>query len=251
MWEQHFRLCAILLFLIIPIAIADFVLLKGKGGGWISLDFSGILTGAYAIAVVIHIVISTLTLKYSSWQQVGMVHGLSIVFSIGLFCAGVYGYYDWQKKQSRKQYEETLAVRAKLFHVLTLSEWRYSPDLKNATEILVSVSVSESGRFSCNANGYGEGEFGEMQFHSDKVQQRQVEKGERFTHSIPIKWVKEGEPAKIEITLYLFADKTGSAGQNVIKVFTTQPEREDDGHSFFDLLPPPNQTKGNVEESQN
>lgn len=115
---------------------------------------------------------------------------------------------------------------------------------------MVSVSVSESGRFSCNANGYGEGEYGEMYFHSDKVKQRQVKKGEHFTHAIPITWLKEGQPAKIEITLYLFADTTGSAGQNVVKVFTTQPTREDDGHSFFDVLPPPNQVQSNVEKSK-
>lgn len=248
MWEYHIRLCFILLFLTIPIAIADFVLLKDKGGGWISLDFRGILTGAYLIVVVLHIIISTLTLKYTSWQHVAMVHSFSAVFSIGLFCAGAYGYFAWQKSLDRRQYEQTRATRAKLFHVLSLKEWWYSPDSKNPTEIIVSVSVSESGRFSGNANGYGEGEYGEMHFHSDKVQQRHVKKGEHFTHAIPITWVKEGMPSMIEITLYLFADSTGSAGQNVIKVFTPQPTREDDGHNFYDVLPPPNQAKGNVEE---
>ena len=88
-----------------------------------------------------------------------------------------------------------------------------------------------------------------MYFHSDKVQQRLVKKGESFTHSIPIKWVKEGEPTKIEITLYLFGEKIGSAGLNVVKVYTTsQPTRDDDGQSFFDVLPPPNQAKSNVED---
>jgi hypothetical protein len=251
MWEYHTRLCALFLFLAIPIAIADFVLLKDKGGGWISLDFRGILTGGYMIIVFLHIVISTLTLKYTSWQSVGMVHGLSVIVSIGLFCAGVYGYFGWQKSRDRAQYEATRAIRSKLFHVLTLNEWWYSPEPKNATEISVLVSVSESGRFSCNASGYGEGEYGEMHFHSDNVKQRKVEKGEHFTHTIPITWVKAGEPAKVEITLYLFADNTGSAGQNVIKVYTPQPTREDDGHNFYDLLPLPNQDKGNVKDSDN
>lgn len=240
MLESHTRLCVILLLLSIPIAIADFILLKDKGGGWISLDFRGILTGAYLIVMVLHIMISTIMIKYFSWQQVGTVHGISAVFSIGLFCLSVFGYFTWQKKQDRERYEATQAIRAKLFHVLSLDEWKYSPDSINATEIIVSVTVSESGRFSCNANGFGEGEFGEMLFHSDKVKQRGVEKGEHFVHTIPIKWLKAGVPEKIEITLYLFADNTGSAGQDVTKIFTTHPTRDDDGQYFYELLPPPN-----------
>lgn len=47
-------------------AITDFTLLKDKGGGWISLDLRGLRTGAYLLMVVLHIVISTIIMKYLS-----------------------------------------------------------------------------------------------------------------------------------------------------------------------------------------
>jgi hypothetical protein len=50
-------------------------------------------------------------------------------------------------------------------------------------------------------------------------------------------------PHKVELTLYLFADSTGSAGADVIKVFTANPSIEDDGHSFYGVLPPPDAIK--------
>lgn len=239
MWESHIRVCAVLLFLILPIALADYALLKGKSGGWISLDFSGIVTGAYVIVLALHIAISTLALRLIPSQGMWVVHSISAAIAFVLFCAGAYGYFTWNDHRDRKQYETSRAARAILFDVLTLNEWRYSPDRQNATEIIVSVTVRESGRFSCNASAYEEGENGEMVFYGDHVQQRMVEPGEHFTHVIPLKWVKAGLPEQVEITLYLFADSIGSAGKDVIKIFTAQPAREDDGHYFYGVLPPP------------
>jgi hypothetical protein len=244
MWESHIRLCAVLFLLAIPIAIADYVLLKSKGGGWISLDFRGILTGAYLIVVVIHLGLSSIALK--SFPQYGFwfLHGSSAVASIIVFSAGAFTIFQLKDRKDRIRYEETSAARATLAKVITLDGWTFSPDPENATEIIVSVTVSESGRFACGANGRAGGDYGEWYFHSDDVKQRQVEKGEHFKHSLPLKRSRPGVPEQIEITLYLFADSTGSAGTNVIKIFTPNPEVDDDGHNFYGVLPAPDQKSG-------
>lgn len=239
MWENHLRLCTILLLLIIPIAIFDFAMLKGKSGDWISLDFRGIITGIYVIVVVVHIALSSAMIRFSLSQNLWSVHGISALLAIVLFSVCTYGYDKWRRNREHREYEMVRASRAKLFDVLTLNNWSYSPESSNAKEIIISVTIRESGRFTCNASGYGEGEYGEMCFYGDRVMQRKVEKGENFMHTIPLKWIKPVSPARVEITLYLFADRTGSAGVDITKIFTTQPDIEDDGHFFYGVLPSP------------
>jgi hypothetical protein len=239
MWESHIRLCMVLLLLAIPVAIADFFVLKDKGGGWISLDFRGILTGAYLIIAGIHVVMSSAAVKFFPQQALWSLHALSAPLSVIVFSAGVYVYGQWHNHRDWVQYEKTRASRSKLANVVALNGWKFSPDQENATEIIVSVSVSESGRFACSAHGRDADEYSEWYLYSDGVKQRQVEKGEKFTHTLPLKRSRPGIPEVIEITLYLFADSTGSAGTNVTKVFTPQPSRDDDGHFFYGVLPPP------------
>ena len=242
MWESHIRLCGVLLLLAIPIAVADFVLFRSKGGGWISLDLTGIITSIYVIVVVIHVGLSTLALKYFPGQGFWILHGSSAIISILLFSSSAAAYFKLQDRNARIRYEETHAARAKLMNVITLNGWMFSPDPENATEIIVSVTVSESGRFACSANGRGSGDYGESYFYSDKVEQRQVEKGEHFNHSMPLIRSRPGIPEDIEIMLHLFADENGSAGENISKIFRSDPEVEDDGHFFYGVLPEPVRT---------
>lgn len=245
MWESHLRFCAVLMLIAIPIALADFLLLKGKGGNWISLDFRGVLIGAYLIVLVIHVGLSSLAIKYFPQQGLGIIHGMSALASIMVFSAGVFVYFKWHDQREAARHKEISDSRAKLVDVITLNDWRFLPNPENATEIIVSVTVSESGRFACGANGKDEpvNETDDMvwYFNSENVKQRQVAKNEQFIHSLPLKRSRPGVPNTVEITLYLFADSSGSAGVNIVKIFTPRVETDDDGHNFYEVLPAPNE----------
>jgi hypothetical protein len=234
----------VLLLIAIPIALADFLLLKSKGD-WISLDFRGVLIGAYLMVLVNHFVLSSVALKYFPEQGLWTLHGMSALASIMMFSAGVFVYFKWHDHREAARYEETRARRAKLVDVITLNSWRFLPNPENATEIIVSVTVSESGRFACGANGKDEPVDDAADvvwyFNSENVKQRQVEKNEQFIHSLPLKRSRPGVPNTIEITLYLFADSSGSAGTDIVKIFTPRVETDDDGHNFYEVLPASNE----------
>ncbi len=244
MWESHLRLCSVLLLIAIPIAFVDFLLLKSKGD-WISLDFRGALIGAYLMVLVIHFGLSSLAIKYFTEQGLWALHGMSALASIMVFSAGVFVYFKWHDQRETARYKEIRDSRAKLVDVITLNDWRFHPNPENATEIIVSVNVSESGRFACGANGKDEpiNDTGDVvwYFNSENVKQRQVGKNEQFIHSLPLKRSRPGVPNTIEITLYLFADNSGSAGMNIVKIFTPRVETDDDGHNFYEVLPAPNE----------
>jgi hypothetical protein len=244
MWEIHIRICVALLLIAIPVALADFFLLKSKGGDWISLDFRGVLIGAYCIVLAIHLGLSSTAVKIYPQQSLWTLHGMSAMASIIVFSAGVFTFHKRSKKRDSVRYEQFRARRARLADVITLNDWRFLPSPEDANEIIVSVTVSESGRFACGANGKDEAvnDQGDVvwYFYSENVKQKQVVKNEHFIHSIPLKRSRPGVADYTEITLYLFADSTGSAGMNVIKIFTPHPETDDDGHNFYEVIPPPN-----------
>jgi hypothetical protein len=225
--------------LAIPIAIVDYNLLKPGSGGWISLNFRGYLIGAYAILLLIHFLISSFGVKLFSANSLWMIHGGSFIVSVAILSIGVTLYITTLKKMDRQRYEASQAKRQLLVNVLELNEWSYLPNAETATEILVTVTSRESGRFATRADGKVDGDSIDWFFYSDQVPQRQVAKGEKFIHHIPLKRHHDGVPTMIEITLYLFADSTGSAGANVTKIYTTHLTTEDDGSYFYSHLPEP------------
>ena len=238
MWSRQIRLLIILALLAIPIGLADYALLGPSGGGWISLDFRGLLIGAYLLFLLVHTAVSSLGLKVFH-QRFWTTQLFSAVASLVLLIAGVSLYYQMEDRQSRVRYEQQRAERAKRYNVLQLEAWHFKPDRENATTIEVVVRTSESGRFACGAYGRDSGDSGEWYFQSahDSIQ-HQVERNEVIAQSIPLERSRAGVPKEIEITLYLFADSFGSAETDVIKVYTTVPEVEDDGHYYYQLLPP-------------
>jgi hypothetical protein len=240
MWLLHGKVCLVFLLLAIPIAIADLWLLKGGSGGWISLNLRGFIIVPYLIFLVVHTIISSLTIQFIPTLGIGLIHTFSFLLSISLLGIGFKSYIAYSKKVSLQKYEAEQAKRKKIFNVLQLNSWWYTGDAERATELIVDVTSIESGRFSVHVSGFTDVNDVERNwyFNSGKVKQITVDKGEHIVHKIPLVRQQDGIPNEIEITLYLFADKNGSAGTNIIKVFLKEPDVDDDGHSFYEKLPP-------------
>lgn len=134
-------------------------------------------------------------------------------------------------------------AKHKLFeNVITLDQWKFSTSPDSATDLSISVTINESGRFAAGVTGKNneEGDFGKWYFQSENVEQRMVAKGEHFNFNIPLKRYNSGVPRNIAITLYLFSDSTGSAGRDVIKIFQSVPEIESyNDQYFYGVLPNP------------
>jgi hypothetical protein len=224
----------------IPIAIIDSLLLGRSSGGWISLDLTGLLIGAYLLFLVTHIAVSTAAVFLFPNAGMWTIHLPSALLAVFLLSAGIYTYTEIQDKASASRYEEEREKSMLFKNVISLDSWKFSPNPDSATNLSISVTVSESGRFAVGATGRDEGDYGEWYFQSENEEQRMVDKGEHFDFNIPLKRERYGVPKNIEITLYLFSDTTGSAGRDVIKVFQSAPvERELDGDYFRAPLPKP------------
>lgn len=245
MYRHHIYVCVVLIVLALPVFLLDSHLLKSKGGNWISLDFRGALIWTYAFFLIAHILISSLALKFFADTNLARVHIGSGFAAIVLMVAGFTAYNRVQRSSDRRQYEERQARRKLLRDVIELKSWWYVPDVENPAEIHVSVHVSKSGRFSGNVEGREEGENGKQIFTSTDVLQRQVSTGENFVHVFPVKRWNQGKAKDISITLYLFKDESGSAVENISKIFIKDPERDDDGHFFYAKLPPPSKVNAN------
>jgi hypothetical protein len=240
MISPHVRVCIGLAIAAIPVAMFDVLMLGRGSGGWISLDFTGILIGAYLLFLPLHFIVSTIGVNLFPKANLWMIHLPSAVIAILLFSGGVYGYTELEDNNNTRRYEEEQASRKLFQNVITLNHWGFSPNADSATNISISVTMSESGRFAVGATGRDAGDYGEWYFKSENEEQRTVAKGEHFDFNIPLKRYRDGVPKNIEITLYLFADSTGSAGTNVIKIFQSTPvARQFDNEYFYGALPKP------------
>jgi len=239
MWKQHIVICMALALLAIPVYLADRILLKGGGGGWISLNLSGLLIIPYLGFVVLHIAVSTLALYQFVTVRMLPLHILSGIASIGLLAAGVFVYSTYEHAEETAFYEKRMETIQELRKVIELREWWYVPNAETPSEIHVRVKVSESGRFSGNVDGRAAGDFGEMIFNTQDSPHRQVNKGEEFSFAFPLTFLKPGKAEVVSITLYMFKDQTGSIPEDVTIIFENNPATDYDGHFIYAQIPPP------------
>src|SRR5262249_21962200 len=126
-----------------------------------------------------------------------------------------------------------------LREAIDLREWWYEPNTKTPKEIHVRVKVSESGRFSGNAEGRAGGNIGEIIFNTQDSAQREVGKGEEFSFLFPLHFLNKGKPDSVSIALYLFKDQAGTVSEDVTIIFEDNPTTEYDGHFIYKQIPPP------------
>lgn len=239
MWRSQFILALVLLLLTIPLYFLDHYLLRPTGGNWISLDFRGVLLWGYLIFIGLHLMLSSLGLHFSQKQSLLSIHLVSGLASVVLMIFGYFIVVKTDQYRGREKYEVRMEERQKLAKVIQLSDWWLVPNTQNPEEVHIKVKVSESGRFAGGVQGREAGENGRQIFAQEKQHQFPVKAGEEFTYVSELKRYNEGEATQWEIRLSLFKDQTGSAPENITKIFRENPAREEDGHFFYGELSSP------------
>ncbi len=246
LWRKHLMICVILGLLAIPVCFLDRALLSGGGGGWITLDFRGLIFWTYVTLVAIDVVVSSVAVLVfpkagALWIQLG-----SIVLAVILFVTGFAVYGKMRRMAMSNEYRTMMAKRKPLMNVIELKDWSYVPDETHPTEIRVNVVTHQPGRFAGNVSGDQTDSSGSSTtiFQSDNApeDQRQVRSGEAFTYAFPLKFLKTGRADDVRISLYLFKAPDGADAGDIIKIFMKSPERDDDGQYFYGVLPSPSQS---------
>ena len=239
MWKQHIGICSGLVLVAIPVYFADRYLLKGGGGGWISLNLNGLIIVPYIAFVAVQIAVSSLALFQFPTARVVPLHLLSGVTSIGLLVVGFFAYTGYERARETADYEKRMETIQHLREAIELREWWYEPNAEAPTEIRVRVKVSESGLFSGNAEGRSGAKLGEMIFNTQDTPPRQAGKGEEFSFVFPLHFLSEGKADSVSIALYLFKDETGTVPEDLTIIFEDNPATEYDGQSIYKQIPPP------------
>jgi len=245
LWRKHLIICLVLGLLAIPIYFLDRALLSGGGsGGWINLDFRGLIFWTYITLLGIHVLVSSIAVLLFSKAGALWIHLGSMVFSVVLLITGVAVYGKLHRLAISNEYNAMMTRRRPLLNVIELKGWWYYPDERDPKEIRLSVLVHQAGRFAGNATGMQTDPSGDFttvfQSTNGPQSQRQIRSGETFDYAFPLEFLTAGRADDVRITLYLFKTPPGEpAAGDIAKVFMKSPQRDDDGQYFYGALPPP------------
>src|SRR5262245_60546228 len=246
-WRKHLIVCLVLGLLAMPIYFLDLALLSGGGGGWINLDFRGLIFWTYVTLVAIQIVLSSIAVLLFPKAGALWIHLGSAVLAVVLFITGFAVYGKVRRASVSNEYRTMMAKRRPLMNVIELKKWWYVPDESHPTEIRVSVVTHQAGRFAGNVTGEQTDSPGSSTIIFESANgpetQRQVRSGEAFIYPFPLKFLKAGHADDVRITLYLFEAASGPSGGDITKVFVKSPQRDDDGQYFYGVLPSPSQSQ--------
>jgi len=244
-WRKQLIICLVLGLLAIPIYFLDRALLKPSGGNWISLDFRGVLFWTYITLVAIEVVVSSVATLLFPKGGALWIHLGSAVLAVVLLVTGFAVYGKLHSLAISREYRTMMANRKPLMNAIELKRWWYVPDESHPTEIRVNVVVHQSGRFAGGVTGEQTDSSGSsttiFEDTNGPESQRQVQGGDAFTYSFPLKFLNAGSADDVRITLYLFKAPSGPAAGDITKVFVKSPQRDDDGEYFYGVLPPPSQ----------
>jgi hypothetical protein len=92
-WRKHLIICLFLGLLAVPIYFLDLAFTQGGGGGWIILDFTGLIFWTYIALLAIHISLSSIAVLSFPESGVLRIHFWSMLLSAFLLVAGflIYG----------------------------------------------------------------------------------------------------------------------------------------------------------------
>jgi hypothetical protein len=244
-WRKQLIICLVLGLLAIPIYFLDRALLSGGEGGWINLDFRGLIFWTYVTLVGIQIVLSSIAVLLFPKAGALRIHLGSMVLAVVLFVTGFAVYGKLRRASISNEYRTMMAKRRPLVNVIELKDWWYVPDESHPTEIRVNVVTHQAGRFAGNVTGEQTDSSGSSTIIFEDTNgpdsQRQVHSGEAFTYEFPLKFLTDGRADDVRITLYLFKAPSGPAAGDITKVFMKSPQRDDDGEYFYGVLPSPSQ----------
>jgi len=239
MWKQHIAICTTLALLAIPLYFADKYLLKGGGGGWISLNFNGLIIVPYIAFVAVHIAVSSLILFVSPNVRLLPLHLFSGIISIGLLVVGFLSYSARERARDAENYAKREETIQQLRKAVELREWWYAPSAEAPTEVHVRVKANESASFSADASGYAEG-IRELIFNTNTQEfpQHDAGKGEEFTLVVPLHFLKEGKAGSVSITLRLYKSDHSTLPEDATIIFEDRPSSYYDGLFIHEQIPP-------------
>jgi hypothetical protein len=166
-----------------------------------------------------------------------------MALSLILLVSGFALYAKVHDLVGRHEYAILMKQRSALLNVIELKDWQYYPNEISPSEIRVTVTIHDSGRFAGNVSGEQTDSSGStttvFESTNEPGDQRQVSNGETFNYVFPLKNLHQGHADKVSITLYLFKASSGPATGDITKVFMNSPHEEDDGQYFYGLLPLP------------
>ena len=244
-WRKHLIICLVLGLLAIPVYFLDRALLSGGGGGWINLDFRGLIFRTYVFVIGIDVLLSSIAVLLFRNKKIWLIHFGSIVLAAVLLVTGLVVYGTLRRASISNEYRTMMAKRRPLVNVIELKKWWYLPNQNQPTEIRVSVVTHQAGRFAGSVSGERTDSSGSsttvFQDTNGPETQRHVSEGEAFTYSFPLEFLNADRADDVRITLYLFKAASGPAAGDIEKIFMKSPQSDDDGEYFYGVLPPPSQ----------
>jgi len=246
-WRTQLIICFCLGLLAVAIYFLDQALFATGGSNWISLDFRGLLFWSYLIWAAIYVVLSSIALLFFRPDRRFQFHLGLMALSLILLVNGAAVYVKIHDLVERHQYAALMERRRALLNVIELKSWQYYPDEISPTEIRVTVTIHDSGRFAGNVAGEHTDSSGSsirvFESVNEPGDQRQVSYGETFNYAFRLKSLSPAPADNVSITLYLFEAKSGPANGDITKVFMNSPHQEDDGQFFYGVLPPPSRPR--------
>lgn len=238
MWTKHKKICLILIVLLMPISILDWVTLGPSGGDFIALNFRGFLILAYLIFLIIHIGLSSLGILFFPRSNLLFIHFCSVLFVVIVCVTGFYIRDKRDAAESEKEFVAHIQKRKPLIHTIELKRWWFVHDKEYPVyfkEIHAEIVVADSGKFSGRADIK---EYTGM-FASTNTSDRMVKAQEHFIYIIPLKeWKFDSSNVNgLELTFSLHKNIDGKV-KEIYKIFKKAFITEDNGTSFYGLLPP-------------
>jgi hypothetical protein len=250
MWRRHLIILAVLAAAMVPIALLDREIMGPGQGDWISLDFRGLLIGAYAIGLGIHSAVTSAAIAFWKPRRIIGLHLGGAVVSAALFAAGLTVYFSLSERAdaaaSRKEYDARLAFSKSV----TLEQWSIvgSPEPR---EVLLRVFATSDGDFAMRVSA--ETSAGVTVVSGD-LERRPVTAGERLDPRVSLTRSGEGEVHSWELHLMFFRPPKDapralpSAWDAVSILYEPEPLKTDyDGQFFYRPLPPPSPIDGKTE----
>ncbi len=137
------------LALLVPVVAVDLTFFGPSHGGWIALDFRGLLIGAYVIAVGTELALSSLALALFARRDAAVVlaHGLALVVMAS--ACGLYWFVEERRDEAAYEEAERIyeAARRAAPDEVAIVRWRRLQDTEPAA-IELTVRAAVSGRFS-------------------------------------------------------------------------------------------------------
>jgi hypothetical protein len=242
-WRKNLIITLILGLLAIPVYFVDEAFTSGGGGGWITLNFRGLIFETYVALIAIHAVLSTLSVHFFPLVAALPRYLATFLMSLILFAGGFYAWGLLDDMAHARQIRALEAKRAPLANVIELKEWWYYPDSIAPTEIRVSVVVHSAGRFDGLVRGNVKRADGssDLVFISgdDLSHQRRVKKDDAFIYHFTLQFRQPGPANSVRITLWLFDPEVAPDARSIAKTYISSPSDRDEGDDFFSPLPPP------------